>query len=145
MPPRRPVHQNTRWAVLRGRRVSTGGKGALFTVATQRRHHLRSRLLKMRHQGRRSRGRRPRTSLKERKEGKGRKWKAREGKGMEGKGKEKRKEGRILKKEREVKLSVIELRFYLKHFNLHIPFLFRGRTEIASIVFAFYCFILLFC
>lgn len=40
----------------------------------------------------------------------------------------------------ELKLSVTELRLYLTHFNLHLPFLFRRRTEIASILFAV-CFV----
>lgn len=43
---------------------------------------------------------------------------------------------------REVKLSVTKLKLYLKHFNLHIPLLFRRRTKIASILFVFYfCFL----
>lgn len=42
----------------------------------------------------------------------------------------------------ELKPSVTELRLYLKHFKLHVPFLFRWRTEVDIILFAVYfCFV----
>lgn len=42
----------------------------------------------------------------------------------------------------QLKLSVSEIRLYLKHFNLYVPFLFRGREETASILLAVhFCFV----